>query len=68
MKKDLEVYVGQMNIDFVTKVVKEENSRSSIVGFTGLITEMIDSDMDLPHSYKKLLKEKVIYLQLEVLK
>ena len=67
MKKELNVLVAKKDIDFVTEVVKEENSRDSIVGFTGLILNMINEDGDLPYSYKKLLKEKVAYLQLEVI-
>ena len=67
MKKELNVLVAKKDIEDTAKVVKREDSRDSIVGFTGLILKMINEDMDLPYSYKKLLKEKVAYLQLEVI-
>ena len=67
MKKELNVLVAKKDIEDIAKVVKREDSRDSIVGFTGLILKMINEDVDLPYSYKKLLKEKVAYLQLEVI-
>ena len=67
MKKELNVLVAKKDIEDIAEVVKREDSRDSIVGFTGLILKMINEDWDLPYSYKKLLKEKVAYLQLEVI-
>lgn len=66
MKKG--VYVSKEKIELTSKIVKEEDSQQSIVSFIGLILNMIDGDMGLPHTYKKTLKEKIVYLQKEIIK